>query len=171
MKHLRPLHLGALLLLTGCGGSEPGHPWLDLGEGSPHRIVDFAGVDAGQIVIAMDPTVSPDEAMELGRRVQAQAPPGATVNARLYDDETTARNWSTAPAQMRIEHLQVVVSINPDTGLDEVRWVRPDSLDASGPAVGADTGADTADSLARPTNEGTANPAGTADTPPPDDGL
>jgi hypothetical protein len=113
-------------MLMGCSSTEAAHPWLDLGESSAHQIVEFAGADAGQIVIAMEPGVTREEALALGRRIQAQAPTGARVNARLYNDEFTARGWRTAPAQMRVEHLLVLVSINPETGLNEVRWAPPD---------------------------------------------
>ncbi len=97
--------------------------------------MEFAGADAGQIVIAMDPAVTREDALELGRLVQSQAPPGAIVNAQLYNDEGTARGWRTAQAEMRVEHLLVLVTINPASGLNEVRWARPDSLQA--PGVGA----------------------------------
>ena len=117
--------------LMGCSSSESEHPWLDLGEDSRHQIVEFSGTDAGQIVIAMDPAVTREEAMELGRLIQSQAPSGATVNARLYNEETTARGWRTAPAEMRVEHLLVLVSISPRTELDEVRWVLPEEAGGS----------------------------------------
>lgn len=117
--------------LMGCSSSESEHPWLDLGEDSRHQIVESSGTDAGQIVIAMDPAVTREEAMELGRLIQSQAPPGATVNARLYNEETTARGWRTASAEMRVEHLLVLVSISPRTELDEVRWVPPEETGGS----------------------------------------
>ena len=120
-----------LAVLMGCSSPESEHPWVDLGENSRHQIVEFSGTDAGQIVIAMDPAVTREEAMELGRLIQSQAPPGATVNARLYNEETTARGWRTAPAEMRVEHLLVLVSISPRTELDEVRWVPPAEADGS----------------------------------------
>lgn len=120
-----------LLMLMGCSSTEAVHPWLELGEGSAHQIVEFAGADAGQIVIAMEPGVTREEALALGRQIQAQAPAGARVNARLYNDEFTARGWRTAPAQMRVEHLLVLVSINPETGLNEVRWAPPDDPPSS----------------------------------------
>lgn len=127
---LRALLLGALpLVLAGCAEPAPEHPWIDLGPSSPHRIIEFSGGDAGQVVIAMEPTVSREQALELGRLIQSQAPPDATVNVRLYNDELTARGWRTAPADMRVAHLLVVVSTNSRTGAPEVRWVRPDSLD------------------------------------------
>ncbi len=110
-------------VLLGCPSPEPEHPWIELGEGSLHQIVEFSGVNAGQIVVAMDPTVSRADAMELGRLIQSQAPAGATVNARLYNDDATARGWRTARADLRVEHLLVLVSVNPATGLNEVRWV------------------------------------------------
>ena len=114
------------IIVGGCSSADAGHPWLDLGDPSVHQIVEFSGVNAGQIVIAMDPSVTREDALALGRSIQSQAPPGATVNARLYDHEPTAREWRQTPAEMRIAHLLVVVSINPSTGLNEVRWVRPD---------------------------------------------
>jgi hypothetical protein len=117
--------------LMGCSKSEPEHPWLDLGEDSPHQIVEFSGTDAGQIVIAMNPAITREEAMELGHLIQSQAPSGTTVNARLYNEESTARGWRTAPAEMRVEHLLVLVSISPTTELDEVRWVPPEEADGS----------------------------------------
>lgn len=117
--------------LMGCSRSEPEHPWLNLGEDSLHQIVEFSGTDAGQIVIAMNPAITREEAMELGRLIQSQAPSGATVNARLYNEESIARGWRTAPAEMRVEHLLVLVSISPTTELDEVRWVPPEEADSS----------------------------------------
>ena len=138
----RPLSLFSHVLwafvLGACTAGDAGHPWLDLGDPSPHEIVEFSGANAGQIVIAMDPAVTREEALALGRLIQSQAPPGATVNARLYDHEPTARGWRQAPAEMRIAHLLVVVSINPATDLNEVRWVRPDEEQAD---LGASTAA------------------------------
>ena len=122
----RRLFAPLTLILAGCSSPEVAHPWLDLGEDSLHQMIEFTGSDAGQIVIAMDPQVTREEALSLGRQIQAQAPPGARVNARLYNEETTARGWRTAPAEMRVEHLLVLVSINPQTGLNEVRWAPPD---------------------------------------------
>ncbi len=113
-------------IVGGCASADAGHPWLDLGDPSAHQIVEFSGANAGQIVIAMDPSVTREEALALGRAIQSQAPAGATVNARLYDHEPTARGWRQAPAEMRIAHLLVVVSINPSTGLNEVRWLLPE---------------------------------------------
>jgi hypothetical protein len=127
------------LLLASCSTDEAEHPWLELGEGSPHQIVEFSGADAGQIVIAMDPAVTREEALELGRLIQAQAPPGARVNARLYNDEFTARGWRTAPAEMRVEHLLVLVSANPETGLNEVRWAPPEDSTTGAASGAADT--------------------------------
>ena len=129
-----------ITVLIGCSSTEPTHPWLQLGEGSRHQIAEFSGADAGQIVIAMDPTATREEALGLGRLIQAQAPAGATVNARLYNEETTAQGWRTAPAEMRVEHLLVVVSVSPSTGLSEVRWVRPeeDAREPSPPEFGAE---------------------------------
>lgn len=114
------------IIVGGCSSADAGHPWLDLGDQSAHQIVEFSGANAGQIVIAMDPSVTREEALALGRSIQSQSPAGATVNARLYDHEPTARGWRQAPAEMRFAHLLVVVSINPSTGLNEVRWVLPE---------------------------------------------
>ncbi len=119
------------LVFGGCSSADAGHPWLDLGDPSPHQIIEFSGADAGQIVIAMDPSVTRDEALALGRLIQSRAPAGATVNARLYDHEPTARGWRQASAEMRIAHLLVVVSVNAATGLSEVRWVRPEDDQAA----------------------------------------
>ena len=130
-------HMLWALVLAACTAGDAGHPWLDLGDPSPHEIVEFSGANAGQIVIAMDPAVTRAEALALGRLIQSQAPPGATVNARLYDHEPTARGWRQAPAEMRIAHLLVVVSISPATDLNEVRWVRPDEEQG---VLGASTG-------------------------------
>jgi hypothetical protein len=119
------------ILVAACGGgSSQEHPWIRLDPGSSHRIIEFSGADAGQVVIAADPTISRDEALELGRLIQSQAPPGATVNVRIYNDEATALGWRTAPANMHVSHLLVIVSSSSATGSPEVRWVRPDSLDA-----------------------------------------
>lgn len=141
---MRPFsHVLWALVLGACTAGDTGHPWLDLGDPSPHEIVEFSGANAGQIVIAMDPAVTREEALALGRLIQSQAPPGATVNARLYDHEPTARGWRQAPAEMRIAHLLVVVSINPATALNEVRWVRPeeDQVDTGTPVgIGAAAG-------------------------------
>ena len=119
------------MVLAGCSSADAGHPWLDLGASSPHQIIEFSGADAGQIVIAMDPPVTCEEALTLGRLIQSRAPAGATVNARLYDHEPTARGWRQAAAEMRIAHLLVVVSMSPSTGLSEVRWVRSDDDEAA----------------------------------------
>jgi hypothetical protein len=121
----------AVLACACAGGSSEDHPWIRLDPGSPHQIIEFSGADAGQVVIAADPGISRNEALELGRLIQSQAPPGATVNVRIYNDETTARGWRTAPALMHLSHLLVIVSSSSATGSPEVRWARPDSLDAS----------------------------------------
>jgi hypothetical protein len=133
---IRWLSTALILMLVGCSSTEATHPWLDLGESSAHEIIEFAGADAGQIVIAMEPQVTREEALALGRLIQAQAPAAARVNARLYNDAFTARGWRTAPAQMRVAHLLVLVSINPETGLNEVRWAPPEALpDSIGPVA------------------------------------
>jgi hypothetical protein len=106
------------------------HPWIRLDPDSPHRILEFSGADAGQVVIAADPAISRDEALELGRLIQSQAPPGAVVNVRIFNDEATARGWRTSPANLYVSHLLVIVSSSSATGGTEVRWVRPDSLEA-----------------------------------------
>ncbi len=114
-----------LLLASGCSGTSSEHPWLVLDEEEPNRIIESSGYDSGQLVLLMPENVSPDEALELGRRIQAAAPEGATVNARLFNDELSARNWRTAPEQWVRQHLLVVVQRVPDIDLDEVRWVGP----------------------------------------------
>ena len=119
----------AAFLATACG-DEVDHPWIRLDPGSPHRIIEFSGADAGQVVVAADPAISREEALELGRLIQSQAPPDATVNVRIYNDETTARTWRTVAGNLSVEHLLVIVSSSSATGRPEVRWVRPDSLDA-----------------------------------------
>jgi hypothetical protein len=127
---LRRAWILAAFLLAGCGGDSLEHPWIRLDPGSPHRIVEFSGADAGQVVIAADPNISREEAMQLGRLIQSQAPAGAVVNVRIYNDETTAREWRTAQADLNLPHLLVIVSSSSATGSPEVRWVRPDSLGA-----------------------------------------
>lgn len=121
--------LGFIILLAGLPGCAPDsaeHPWLALPEGSAHEIVESAGIGGGQVVIAMDPAVTPAEALRLGEEVLAQAPGGRTVNVRLYNDPATARNWNTVPADWTRQHLWVVVRVNPESGLREVRWVGPE---------------------------------------------
>jgi len=119
------------VLAAACGGgSSEEHPWIRLDPGSSHQIIEFSGADAGQVVIAVDPTISRDEALELGRLIQSQAPAAAVVNVRIYNDEATARGWRTAPADLHVSHLLVIVSSSSVSGAPEVRWVRPDSLDA-----------------------------------------
>jgi hypothetical protein len=121
----------AAIVATACaGGGSDEHPWIRLDPASPHRIIEFSGADAGQVVIAADPTISREEALALGRLIQSQAPPGAILNVRVYNDEATARGWRTAPADLHVSHLLVIVSSSSATGSPEVRWVRPDSLDA-----------------------------------------
>jgi hypothetical protein len=121
--------LTAASLAAACGGGVD-HPWIRLEAGSPHQIIEFSGADAGQVVIAADPGISRSEALELGRLIQSQAPPNATVNVRIYNDEATARAWRTVAGNLSVEHLLVVVSSSSATGRPEVRWIRPDSLDS-----------------------------------------
>jgi hypothetical protein len=130
-----PAVLLALSLLPGCGEAEEEHPWIRLGPDSPFSIVESSGTSGGQVVILMPPEVSREEALGLGQLVRSQVPEGATVNVRLYNDETTARGWRTAPAEWTLQHLLVVVQVVPDTGLDEVRWVGPEPDPASEPAA------------------------------------
>jgi hypothetical protein len=126
--------LTAAALTAACGGGIE-HPWIRLDPDSPHRIIEYSGADAGQVVIAVDPTISREDALELGRLIQSQAPPDATVNVRIYNDETTARTWRTVAGNLSVEHLLVIVSSSSATGRPEVRWVRPDSLDAPSRAL------------------------------------
>lgn len=123
--------------VAACGGGDEAHPWLALPEGSPHRILEATGADEGQIVIAMDPAVTPDEALALGEWVRAQAPPGVTVNARLYNDEATARNWRTVASDWTREHLWVTVVVIPQSGRDDVRWAGPEELSPEGVDAGS----------------------------------
>lgn len=113
-----------LATLAACSGSERGHPWLRLDDPNA-RIIEVSDLNPGHVVIVMDLPASQEEALSLGRRIQAQAPEGATVNVRIYNDEQTARKWRTAPAPLTLQHLLVVVRIVPETGLNEVRWVGP----------------------------------------------
>lgn len=127
--------LGFIVLIAGLAGCAPKleeHPWLELPEASAHEIVESAGVGGGQVVIAMDPAVTPEEALRLGEKILAQAPSGGTVNVRLYNDPATARNWKTVPADWTRQHLWVVVRANPESGLREVRWVGPDEAQDGG---------------------------------------
>jgi hypothetical protein len=123
----------SLATLVGCADDPGPHPWLTLPEGSRHRIVESMGPGEGQIVVAMDPEVKPEEALELGRSIQAQAPAEVTVNARLYNDEGTARNWRRVAADWTREHLWVTVVIVPESGRNEVRWVGPELPGAPAP--------------------------------------
>ncbi len=126
----RFLGLLATLILVGpgaCAEPEAEHPWIGLGPDSPHRIVEASGLEGNQAVIVMPPDVSREEALALGRMIQSQAPAGATINVRLFNDEATALSWRTAPAEWTLQHLLVVVQIVPETGLNEVRWVGPES--------------------------------------------
>ncbi|MEX2572568.1 MAG: hypothetical protein WD737_14805 [Gemmatimonadota bacterium] len=121
------ISLAALAGFAACGGVEPPHPWIELPEGSGHQIIETGGLDDGQVVIAVDSTVTPDEALRLGEEILAQAPADATVNVRLYNDEATARNWSTVASEWTQQHLWVVVRASPGSGLREVRWVGPET--------------------------------------------
>lgn len=134
MTSIRILALLFLAALAACAG-DASHPWIVLPEGSAHRIVESTGIGDGQVVIAMDPAVTRDEAMQLGNLIQSQAPEGVTVNARLYNDEETARNWRTVDAQWTLQHLWVTVTVIPQTGRNEVRWVGPAASDSAAVAV------------------------------------
>lgn len=122
----------ALLALGACGGGEPQHPWLSVPENADFQIIESSGVGEGQIVIAMEPPVAQARAVALGEEILAQAPADATVNARIYNDEATARNWSTVDAVWTNEHL-LVVATRTRTGGDEVRWVRGEEEGPAGP--------------------------------------
>lgn len=110
----------------GCSSPAAEHSWLTFPDGSGHEIVESGGVGDGQVVIAMDPSITPDEALRLGEEILAQAPIGRTINVRLYNDPATARRWDRVPAEWTREHLWVLVRANPGSGLREVRWVGPE---------------------------------------------
>ncbi len=113
--------------VAGCGErSGPGHPWLDL-EGSPaHELLEVGGVTSGQLIVLVPENAAWAEVMELAHRIAAQVPPGTTVNARIFNDRETARNWRTAPAEWTVQHLLAVVTSVPGGGAPEVRWVGPE---------------------------------------------
>ncbi|MFW6010297.1 MAG: hypothetical protein ACOC9H_00110 [Gemmatimonadota bacterium] len=112
-------------LVAGCSPGEVAHPWFTLDDPTA-RIVEVSEMNPGQVVVVMEPPVNRDDALAVGRSLREQAPEGAQVNARIYDDEWTARNWRTAPEQQTLEHLLVVVQIVPSTGRDRVEWVGPE---------------------------------------------
>jgi hypothetical protein len=143
-----PILLTALTTLTACGGGEPEHPWLAIPENVPYQLIEAEGPGEGQLVIAVPGDATPQEAIDLGRLILQQAPTDAVVNARIYNDEATARNWRTVEAQWTLEHLWVLARRTGD-GEDEVRWVGPPDVEgAPQPAPGevADTLAALADS-------------------------
>jgi|SRR5690606_7583900 len=140
----------ALLGLVACGG-DAGHPWLAIPDTYPHQLIESEGAGGGQLVIAVPPETSPQTALELGRVILSQAPEGVVVNARIYNDEATARNWRTVAAEWTLEHLWVLARRTGD-GDEEVRWVGPSDVE----------GAPAAESMAD-TTAATEAEAGTAD--------
>lgn len=113
------------MALVACASEPETHPWLSL-EGAPsHEIVEVSGASQGQIVLVVPAGAPFDEVMELAERVAGQAPSGATVNARIFDDLETARAWRTAPAEWTLQHLLAVVTGSPESGPADVRWVGP----------------------------------------------
>jgi hypothetical protein len=136
----------AASLLSSCAGEpERGHPWLDLAGAPPHEIVEVSGTTGGQLVIVVPAGSAYEDVMELGRRIAEQAPPAATVNARIFDDLDTARNWRTAPGDWTVQHLLVVVTRVPGEESADVRWMRPGEAPA-------------ADAPAAPPSEGSSAP-------------
>ncbi len=118
------------LVLTACAGADAAseHPWLQLPAAAGHTIVESTGVSGGQVVIALDSATTPETAIQLGHEILRQAPPQVTLNVRLYNDEATARNWRTVPADWTQEHLWVLVRSSAEGGA-EVRWVGPEDGD------------------------------------------
>ena len=131
-----------LLLATAACGSDvaSGHPWLAIPAEYPHQVIESEGAGQGQLVIAVDPGVTPEQALEVGEIVLQQAPADIIVNARIYNDEATARNWRTVDAQWTLEHLWVLARRTADE--DELRWVGPAEIAPPG-AVLADSVAET----------------------------
>jgi hypothetical protein len=117
-----------LSLIIGCGSGGAGHPWFDPSAAPPHEILEVGGVSSGQMVILVPAGMPPEEVMNLGRVIAAQAPADATVNARIFDDRQTAREWRTAPAAWTLQHLLVLVTATPGGGAPEVRWTGPEEM-------------------------------------------
>jgi hypothetical protein len=89
--------------------------------------LEVAGSTGGQLIIFVPPE-APDEAvLDLAARIADQAPPNSTVNARIFDDRDTARNWRTAPADWTVQHLLAVVTHLPGDSAAEVRWMQQES--------------------------------------------
>ncbi|MQA90581.1 MAG: hypothetical protein GEU90_10145 [Gemmatimonas sp.] len=118
------------LAFVGCGEAERAHPWLAIPETHPHQVIESVGPGQGQLVIALPPGATPPEALEVGRIVLQQAPADAIVNARIYNDEATARNWRTVDAEWTLEHLWVLARRTGE-GEDELRWVGPADLEGA----------------------------------------
>jgi len=119
-------------VVAGCAADSVEHPWLDLGSAPPHEILEVSGANSGQLVILVPESATREEVMALGAMIASQAPTGATVNARIFNDRTTALNWRTAPGAWTAQHLLVVVTAVPETGAPEVRWITADEDLASG---------------------------------------
>jgi len=127
------LLLAAVLpVMAGCSAESIEHPWLDLGSAPPHEILEVSGTSSGQLVILVPESVTREEVMALGAMIANQAPAGATVNARIFNDRATALNWRTAPGAWTAQHLLAVVTAVPETGAPEVRWVTADENLPSG---------------------------------------
>jgi hypothetical protein len=141
MKRL--ITLGFLsLLVAACSDGEPEHPWLVIPEGDPYQLVEAEGPGEGQIVLALPAEATPEQALEVGRTVLEQAPAGVVVNARIYNDEATARNWRTVEAQWTLEHLWVLARRTAD-GEEELRWVGPADVEGAPPPEESSEGAST----------------------------
>jgi len=122
-------------VMAGCAAESAEHPWLDLGSAPPHEILEISGTSSGQLVILVPESATREEVMALGAMIASQAPTGATVNARIFNDRTTALNWRTAPGDWTAQHLLAVVTAVPETGAPEVRWITAD-VDVSSGFVG-----------------------------------
>jgi len=146
----------AWTVLTSCA-AEPvaGPTWLDLEDAPPHEIVEVSGASGGQLVIVVPSGSSQADVLELGRRIADQAPPNATLNARIFDDLDTARNWRTAPADWTVQHLLVVVTGTPESDEVDVRWMRPEEESSMGAPD-----ATPVDSLPEPSASDSAPPPG-----------
>ena len=80
-------------LAAGCGGGEPAHPWLAIPETQPHQIIESAGPDGGQLVLAIPGESTPQQALDLGELILSQAPAEAIVNARRLTNVGTFRAY------------------------------------------------------------------------------
>jgi len=125
-------------VVAGCTAESVEHPWLDLGSAPPHEILEVSGTSSGQLVILVPESATREEIMTLGTMIARQAPAGATLNARIFNDRMTALNWRTAPGAWTAQHLLAVVTAVPETGAPEVRWITADEDLSAGLVGGAE---------------------------------